>query len=267
MKTADYHVHTPLCRHATGDVSEYVKAAVAEGLDEIGFADHNPMPEPFDDWRMLLEEFPLYLEQVREARDAFPEIQVKLGMECDFIRGREDWIEELAGMADFDYLIGSVHYIAPGWAVDDPRWIGKFKEESVEEIWGVYWECYRQCAASGLFDILAHPDLVKKFGHRPAGDPRRYYEPTIAAASKSGAALEINTAGLRKPVAEMYPSLEFLRMARDAGVPIVISSDAHAPGEVGADFDKAIQLAREAGYTETAVFTGRERETRKLPFS
>jgi len=256
---ADYHLHTPLCRHATGLPSEYARVAVAKGLDEIGFADHNPMPGLFDDWRMLLEELPGYIEMVEEAREEFPGLPIRIGLECDYIPGQEAWIEKLAGMADWDYLIGSVHYIAPGWDVDNPRHIGRFDELPVAEIWSMYWKNYEQCIRSGLFDFVAHPDLVKKFGHRPPGDLRKYYEPSIAAAAEENVAMEINTAGLRKPVGEIYPALEFLQMMCEAGIPLLINSDSHAPEEVGADFDKALALAAEVGYTQTVRLKKRSR--------
>jgi histidinol-phosphatase (PHP family) len=260
---ADYHLHTPLCRHAVGEPMEYVAAARAGGLAEIGFSDHCPMdgPEPFDDWRMSRADLPRYVEMVLDARQRAAPMPVRLGLECDFIAGQEGWIERLAGMAPWDYLIGSVHYLAPGWDVDNPKHISRFEASpgAVEEIWNLYWKAYAQCAASGLFDFLAHPDLVKKFGHRPAGDLRRYYEPAVAAIAAGGAAIEISTAGLRKPVGELYPSAGFLEMARAAGVPIVISSDSHAPEEVGQDFAAAAEAARAAGYDGTARFAGRRR--------
>ncbi len=187
------------------------------GWTEIGFSDHCPMPgpEPFDDWRMRRDELPRYVDMVLDAREKAAPFPVRLGLECDFIAGHEDWIEELAGLAPWDYLIGSVHYIAPGWAVDDPQWIGKFTASgtATEEIWTAYWQAYERCIASGLFDFVAHPDLVKKFGHRPPGDLRRFYEPAIAAAAARNVAVEVSTAGLRKPVGELYPAAGFLELA------------------------------------------------------
>lgn len=258
---SDYHLHTPLCRHAVGEPSEYVAAARARGLDEIGFSDHCPMPgvEPFDDWRMRRDDLPRYLDMVLEAREKAVPFPVRLGLECDFVAGHESWIEELAGMAPWDYLIGSVHYVSPGWAVDDPQWIGKFTASgtATEEIWAAYWRAYERCIASGLFDFVAHPDLVKKFGHRPPGDLRRFYEPVVAAAAAGNVAMEVSTAGLRKPVGELYPAAGLLRMAHEAGVAVVINSDAHAPEEVGQDFDQAIAAVRTAGYAETVRFAAR----------
>lgn len=256
--TADYHLHTPLCLHATGSPIEYARVAVERGFDEIGFADHCPMwPEPYDDWRMRVGDLPRYQAMIAEARAAFPALTIRAGLECDFIAGREDWIRELARMADWDFLIGSVHYIAPGWAVDNPEYIGRFREVPVEEIWTMYFRAYEKCVRSGLFDFVAHPDLPKKFGWVPEGNLRRFYEPVIAALAETGTAFEINTAGLRKPIGAMYPAREFVELARAAGVGLVISSDAHAPEEVGADFAAAREMARAAGYRETLRFERR----------
>jgi histidinol-phosphatase (PHP family) len=253
----DYHIHTPLCHHAVGEPIEYVAAAQAAGLSEIGFADHNPMPERFDDWRMSIEEFPRYLEMVRAVQNR--DFTVRLGLECDFLLGYEGWIETLSKKADWDYLIGSVHYIAPGWDVDNPKFIGRFTEGSVEEIWETYWNLYVRCIESGLFDFVAHPDLPKKFGFRPGGDLRRFYEPAVEALLRQNMAFEINTAGLRKKVGEIYPAYEFLGLAARAGVPVLINSDAHAPEEVACEFEFARSTALSAGYQKTVRFEKRRR--------
>ena len=261
---ADYHLHTPLCHHATGWPLEYAARAVELGLGEIGFADHNPMPEPFDDWRMSLADLPRYLDAVEQARAAFPQLTIRLGLECDFIAGREAWIEELAGMADWDFLIGSVHYLPEGWEVDHPKYIGRHAGHA-EEIWASYWRAYEQCIRSGLFDFVAHPDLPKKFGHRPAGDLRRFYEPSVRALAECGVAFEINTAGLRKDCRELYPAPGFVALACEAKVPLLINSDAHAVGELAAGFAEGVALAKAAGYTHTARFHRRQLSSVPLP--
>ncbi|RYD74883.1 MAG: histidinol-phosphatase HisJ family protein [Verrucomicrobiaceae bacterium] len=261
----DYHVHTPLCRHSTGWPVEFAARAVELGFQEIGFADHNPMPEAFDDWRMLREELPRYLEAVEEARAQFPQLTIRLGLECDFFPGRESWIEELAGMAEWDFLIGSVHYLPEGWEVDHPKYISRHQGGNVEELWTSYWRTYEQCIRSRLFDFVAHPDLPKKFGFRPEGDLWRYYESAIAALVESDVAFEINTAGLRKECRELYPAQEFLTMACAAGVPLLINSDAHDPVELGAGFPDAVSAARSAGYTHCLRFAGRQRSSVSLP--
>ena len=265
---SDYHLHTPLCLHAEGHPREYAAQALALGLAEIGMSDHNPMPAYFDDWRMLISDFPRYLEMVDEARADVPQIPIRLALECDFLAGSQSWIEKQSRMADFDYLIGAVHYIAPGWDVDNPKHLSRWRDTgAVEHIWKQYWKLYEEMIRTQLFDIHAHPDLPKKFGLRPEGDLRRYYEPVVQALLDTKGVFEVSTAGLRKDVKEIYPSRDFLDLAFSAGVPIVISSDSHAPSEVGIHFDQALALVREVGYRTTVRFRGRERIEVPLPES
>ncbi len=244
---------------------DYARAALERGLGELGFADHNPMPEPFDDWRMLREDLPRYFAEVAKARAEFPQLNIKLGLECDFIPGQEKWIEELAGMAEWDYLIGSVHYLPDGWDVDNPKNISRHMGGAASSVWHSYWSIYEQCIRSGLFDFVAHPDLPKKFGIRPEGDLLRFYGRSIDALAETGVAFEINTAGLRNHCAEPYPARQFVELAHAAGVPVLINSDAHRPGDVAAGYDQAIALAKSCGYTETLRFTRRKRSTVPLP--
>ncbi len=257
---ADYHSHTPLCRHAQGEPEAFVDAALAAGLTEYGVSDHAPqIPEPFDDWRMADAEFPEYLKWIERARShAAGRLPVRAGLECDWLDGCESWIETLVSRFDWDYLIGSVHYLG-NWDFDHPKWLGRWAESDVNAVWSHYWETYTRMADSGLFDILGHPDLVKKFCHVPPGDLDRFYEPAIDAIAASGSVIELNTAGLYKPCAEAYPSPRFLELACSAGIGLVISSDAHAPGEVARDFSRAIGLAKNAGFRETVLFEKRQR--------
>lgn len=262
---ADYHTHTPLCRHAEGEPENFVEAAIAAGLTEYGISDHAPQrPEPFDDWRMLESELPEYFDWLQRARThAAGRMPVRAGLECDWLDGCEKWIADLASRHDWDYLIGSVHYLED-WDFDNPKWLGRWAESDVEAVWNHYWETYARMAESGLFDILGHPDLVKKFSFRPAGDLGRFYEPVVDAIAASGCAIELNTAGWHKPCAEAYPAPGFLELACSAGVPLVISSDAHAPQEVGRDFPRAIELAKTAGYRDTMRFEKRRRRAEPL---
>jgi len=261
---ADYHVHTPLCHHAAGWPVEYARRALELGFSEIGLADHNPMREQFDEWRMAIADLPRYLEEVERARAEFPQLTIRLGLECDFIEGREKWIEELATMADWDFFIGSVHYIPEGWDVDNPRHLRRHLGHA-EEIWTSYWKNFERAVRSGLYDFMGHPDLPKKFGYRPEGELRRFYEPAVAAMAECGVAFEINTAGLRKDCRELYPAPDFVRLAYEAGVPLLINSDAHAVAELGAGFAEAVALAKQAGYTQTARFSGRKISFVPLP--
>jgi histidinol-phosphatase (PHP family) len=262
---ADYHTHTPLCFHAQGEPEAFVDAALAAGLTEYGISDHAPqVPEPFDDWRMLEASLPDYFLWVERARiRAAGRIPIRVGLECDWLPGCEPWIANLAARHDWDYLIGSVHYLDT-WDFDNPKWLGRWAESDVAEVWTRYWKTYAQMAESGLFDILGHPDLVKKFGHTPPGDLARYYEPAVNAIAAAGCLIELNTAGWHKPCAEAYPAAGFLELACSAGVPLVLSSDAHAPNEIGRDFARAIALAKAAGYRETTLIDQHQRRNETL---
>jgi histidinol-phosphatase (PHP family) len=262
---ADYHVHTPLCRHAAGWPAEYAARAVELGLGELGFADHNPMPEPFDEWRMVLADLPRYLDEVEKARAQFPQLTIRLGLECDYLPGREAWIEELRGMADWDFFIGSVHYLPDGTEVDSPTAMKRYQNGDGDAIWAHYWKTYERAIRSGLFDFLAHPDLPKKFGFRPEGCLRPFYEPVIAALAETRTPFEINTAGWRKECAEQYPAREFLELAGEAKVPLLINSDAHAVADLTAGFANAVALARSVGFTQTARFHRRQMSFVDLP--
>ena len=262
----DYHTHTPLCLHAEGNPVDYARHAQKIGLAEIGLSDHNPMPAHYDDWRMPLSDLPRYFELVQEAREALPDFPIRLALECDHIEGYQKWIDETAALADWDYLIGSVHYIHDGIAVDDPKHVSRWKSAAdIEHMWRMYWKLYEQMIRTRQFDFHAHPDLAKRFGLRPAGDLRHYYEPVIQALVDTNGILEVSTAGLRKDVREIYPAREMLEMAFAAQVPIVINSDAHVPTDVGVDFDKALDLVRSVGYTTTVRFEKRQRKIVPLP--
>lgn len=264
----DYHTHTPLCLHAEGDPIDLARQAKAIGLAEVGLSDHNPMPGHFDDWRMPLSDFPRYLELVDEARAAMPDYPIRLGLECDYLEGHLPWLEKTQTMADWDYLIGSVHYIYEGVAVDDPKHLSRWRTAAdIEAMWAAYWRLYEKMIRATLFDFYAHPDLAKRFGLRPEGDLRHYYEPVIQALVDTNGVMEVSTAGLRKDVREIYPSREMLEMACVAGVPIVINSDAHEPGQIGENFAQALELVRSVGYRNTVRFKNRRRIEVALPES
>lgn len=254
---ADYHTHTPLCHHAEGTPEEYIAAALSAGVTEYGVSDHAPMdPEPFDDWRMSQRDLPAYLEWIESARAAAGDLPVRAGLECDWLTGCESWTEKLREMHDWDYLIGSVHYIGDKWDFDNPKWLGRWAETDVADVWSRYWQTYLDMVQSGLFDIYGHADLIKKFRYRPKGDLSRYYDPVITTMAENGGTLELNTAGWHKPCADAYPAAEFLAKAASAGIPLTISSDAHAPNEVARDFNRAIALAKDAGFTELRLLSG-----------
>ncbi len=255
----DYHMHTPLCRHAEGEPVDYARRALAVGLTEIGFSDHSPMRrDDFDNWRMRHDQLDEYVEKVRRAQKEFPQLTIRLALEVDYLPGHEEWIRELAARHPWDYLIGSVHYVSETWDIDNPAKLSEWKNRDTFEVWSVYFDRLTSAAATGLFEIIGHTDLPKKFGHRPTQDCTPLYEKFLAAVKQANGAIELNTAGLRKECQEIYPSREILQLAFAKGVPITFGSDAHAPGEVGLNFAEAIQLAREVGYKECWRLAGRK---------
>jgi histidinol-phosphatase (PHP family) len=258
---ADYHMHTPLCKHAQGEPIEYARQAIALGLDEIGFSDHNPMPmDDFDNWRMYASELDIYVQKVEETRRAFPGLSIKLALEVDYLPGYESWVRELRGKYPWDYFIGSVHYISESWDIDNPAKISQWKDRNAFEVWSAYFDRLGMAAQSGLFEIIGHADLCKKFCFYPKEDCTPLYEKFLQTARAADVAIEINTAGLRKDCKEMYPNQIIMNKAAELGIPLTFGSDAHAPGEVGLNFAEAIASAKAAGFRECVRFSKGKKE-------
>jgi len=258
-------MHTPLCRHAEGEPTEYAAQAAHVGLTEIGFTEHAPMPgDDFDDWRMLERELDLYIEKVDQAAVENPTVTVRKSLEIDFVPGYEDWARDLENRHKWDYLIGSVHYLGGKWSFDHPdkrdSWIGR----DVDDAWAEYFELLRQSAALGVFDIIGHCDLIKVFGHRPNGDCSAMWRPFLEEVKRQDTAIEINTNGLNKPCGEMFPAPALLEMAAEIGVGLTFGSDAHRPGRVGEQFDQAVALAKRCGFTHYRRFAAGQYES--VPF-
>ena len=270
----DYHLHlrpdegdTPPERYFTRDnVDRYLEAASAAGIAELGVAEHvHRFRQALDLWR-----HPFWEEEARDDLDAYCEFvrgtELRLGLECDFVPGAEERTAALLDGRDFDYVVGSVHFLGEV-AVDHEGWDVWRGGGDPDEIWRRYFEALAECARSGLFDILAHPDLVKVWGSArplPERDPRLYYEPAVEAIAAGGIAVEVSTAGLRKPVGELYPARTFAEMCVEAGAVFSLSSDAHLPEEVGFGYDRALEFLDDLGVEEICVFERRERRLEPL---
>ena len=271
----DYHVHlrpdeedTPPERYFTdANVTRYREAANAAGIAELGVSEHvHRFRQALDVWQ-----HPFWQGSARDDLDAYCEFlaagPLRAGIEADYLAGLEDEVAELLAGRPFDYVVGSVHFIGEG-AVDHEGYdVWEMQGQDAEAIWTRYFDHLARAARSGLFDILAHPDLVKVWGgDRPApeGDLRRFYEPAVEAIAESGVAVELAPAGLRKPVAEIYPSRGFAEMCVEAGAPFALSSDAHLPEHLGYAYDEAIAFMRSLGIEEICVFAGRERRLEPL---
>lgn len=264
MITTDTHLHTPLCKHADGRPEDYVEAARAAGLARICFTDHMPDPSGYDSkWRMDSADFPRYVDAVR-ALAASVAPTVGLGIEADYYQGCEPYLSQWLPEQAFDVVLGSVHYI-DNWGFDGPEGRKRWASVDVTGAWRRYFEREAAMIRTGLYDVVSHLDLPKKFGFRPPDRAlREMAAPVMDLILESGMAIEINTAGLRKPVGEIYPSPLLLSLAAERSIPIVFGSDAHRPDEVAAAFDQAEALAREAGYREYVVYDRRRPRRRPL---
>jgi histidinol-phosphatase (PHP family) len=266
----DYHVHlrpdeaenTPERFFTRSNAERYREAAAERGITELGVSEHvyrfhqalEVWEHPF--WRTYaVDDLDDYCAFVREETD------LKLGIEADFIPGREDRTANLLDGRGWDYVIGSIHFVGDE-SLDTEEFSIWTKTASAERIWTRYFEMLGEAAQSGLFDVLAHPDLVKVWGKDrplPDGDLRRFYYPAMEMIADAGVALEVSTAGYRKPVGEIYPAPAFLEMAIDAGTPLALSSDAHVPDQLGYEYERALELLDSLGVKELAVFENRER--------
>ncbi len=265
MNLPDYHIHTPFCGHAGGRIEEYVLAARKRGLPEMGFADHLPLFHIQDRTLTMSEEdLPVYVDKVHELQRQHPDFTIRLGIEADYITTHLGQLAAALARYRFDYVYGSVHFIG-GWGIDQSRFKFEFERRDINEVYEKYFQLVMDAARTGLFDIMTHLDVVKKYGHRPTVDMQPLYHEVGAALAKSNVAIELNSSGLRKPVGEIYPSLEILKIMREHGVPITFGSDAHKPPQVSQDFDQLLAHARAAGYEDYVGFSGRERIPRPLP--
>src|SRR5919204_1409779 len=255
----DYHVHTARCGHAVGSMEQYVEEAIASGLREMGFSDHLYLywlpPEQRDpelgmaDW-----ELDYYVEDVERCRRRYgAEITIRLSTEADYIPGQERQLESILRRYDWDYLIGSVHFI-DGWGFDDARSIDGYAGWDIDALYARYFELVGASAETGLFDTIGHADLVKKFGFRPSADQSEAYARLVERFARAGVCVEVNTAGLRRECAELYPHPDLLRACSQAGVPTTFASDAHRPDHVSADFSAGVDLLRSAGYQSFVTF-------------
>ncbi len=267
----DYHLHlrpddvsaTAAEYYSPANAERYRTAAGERGIAELGCAEHvYRFAQALEVW-----EHPLWRESARDDIDAYAgfvreQTDLRLGIEADFIVGREDRMATLLAGRDWDYVVGSVHFVGEHAVDHDGYEVFDHRSEPPDELWRRYFTTLGEAARSRMFDILAHPDLVKMWGPRrpvPEGDLRRFYDLAMDGIAESQIAVEVSTAGLRKHVGEIYPAPAFLRMCLDAGCPVALSSDAHVPGDVGRDYDAALDLLARLGVRELAVFEHRER--------
>lgn len=268
MAVTDYHVHTARCGHAGGATRDYVLHALSRGLTEVAITDHVPLyflpgDDPDPGLAMTRAELPGYVEEVLALREEFRgRIDVLLGLEADYAEGHEEALRALLAPWEWDVVLGSVHYVAGGW-IDAPGAGARHEREGSATLWNEYYRLLAKAASSGLFDVLTHFDLPKKFGHRRPPECEAAEDAAVAAAAAAGVGVEVSSAGIRKPVGEIYPAPGLLGKLVAAGVPLVFSSDAHAPVEVAWGRERCVEAARAAGAAEQVTF--RKRRAARLP--
>ena len=250
----DYHLHVI----AHGDrpmtvenILEYCEVARARGVRQMGITEHDRYLDEID------------LAAFQEARELSYDVELRLGIEIDFVPGAEERMEHDATALPFDYVIGSVHRV-DNEEVDRATDQRIYDRYETYDLYAAYYANVRKAALSGRFEILGHPDLIKIFRHFPERDITPILEETADAVAESGIVVDVNAAGLRKPIREVYPSRDFLEMFHRRGVPIVLSSDAHAAGEVAAGYDTSLKLVHDIGYREVATFRNHERGSLSL---
>ncbi len=265
----DYHTHTHRCGHAVGTLDDYVRAAIDRGIAEIGLSDHlwlyhAPSERRDARWAMAEEQFDAHYAEMLAVRERYRgRANVRVAVEADYIEGREVELATILARYQFDYVLGGVHFI-DDWMIDDADQRHRYRERPVADTYREYYRRVRKAVRTGLFDLLAHFDLPKKFGDVPETEIGDAVAETLDAIRESGVAVEISSAGLRKPAGEIYPSPAILGPMNRRGIPVALCSDAHAPAEVGFAYERLIAAAREAGYRSLVTFDHRVRSFENL---
>jgi histidinol-phosphatase (PHP family) len=251
----DYHIHSSFSDGRAAP-ENYIVPAVAAGLDEIGFSEHLTLFRESLDWSMNASDVEPYLKHINNLSRNVTSIKVRKGLEVDFFPGKEKEICSLLKKTKLDYAIGSVHYLGDSTVDMGPEF---YDGKNIDSLFEVYFDMVDDAAASGLFDIIAHCDLIRIYGFKPASDPENLYRNLARSFKIHDVAFEINTNGRNRPVGDFYPDRKYLRIFREENVPVCVNSDAHLPSRVGQHFDEAYELLRSTGYSEMAVFENRER--------
>jgi histidinol-phosphatase (PHP family) len=260
---SDYHMHTPLCLHAAGPMEAYVERAIELGLREVGFSDHNPLPRGFGaNVRMKESELAYYVRRVTDLQYQYRgKIDVMLGLELDYVEGLEDYLAQQIAAYPWDYILGSVHYLDRECRVGS--WTKNYPGPT-DEHYARYFQLVRRLAQSGLCDVLAHLDVVKRCSRPPTQRGLDEVGATLEVVARAGVSIEINTSGYRHPELadepQPYPSLPFVEQAIKLSIPLTVNSDAHAPDQVGLKFAEMESFLREHGCRQLARFDRRRRE-------
>jgi len=232
----DYHIHTKLCKHAAGEMHEYVESALEKGFKEIAFTDHIPLPDNFDiAHRMTEKELEFYLEEINRLSSSYPEITIKTGIEADYYNGHEAYLEKILARFDFDLVILSIHFVH-GWPEGNWAFVYDFPERTLQEVYSDYLRALMRGIKCGLFDIVGHLDLVKSPEQSLIQKNTAELEQIFKLAKQENMAVEINTSGLRKKIGQPYPAKEIIPLILKHDLPLTLGSDAHKPEQIGFSF-------------------------------
>jgi histidinol-phosphatase (PHP family) len=251
----DYHTHTTYS-DGKANPEEYVLQAISAGIDELGFSEHLNLFVPDQEWSMAPGRVPEYIADIARLKKSVSGIKIKTGLEVDYSPGMEEEIYRFINDLDLDYVIGSVHYLGEATVDSGPDY---YKNKDIDVLYESYFGYVYEAVASGLFDIIAHCDLVRIYNFKPTGNPEPLYRKLAEKMRIHDVTLEVNTNGRNRPVGDFYPDRRFLEIFRQENVPVCVNSDAHLPVRVGQYFEEAYLLLKEAGFKEMAVFNKRER--------
>jgi histidinol-phosphatase (PHP family) len=261
----DYHLHGNFCGHGSGELEEYVTVAIAKHFLEIGFSAHLPKVKDPDPYHAMLEEdLPRYVDLVRELGAKYEDrITIRLGIEADYFPGYEREIDRLIRSQPFDYVLGAVHYL-DDWHFTSKAGRERYRTEDPDTSYAAYFELLGRMIRSGLFDIVAHPDAIRKEWFRPKRSMECVHREIASLLGASSMSIEVNTAGIRRHAGSVYPDPLFLGACIEEGVSLTLGSDAHVPGDVGRDYGEAFELLLRLGVAEVATYEGRRKTARPL---
>jgi histidinol-phosphatase (PHP family) len=237
----DYHIHTSLCKHAYGSMEEYIHMALKNGIEEICFTDHIPLPHKFDaGHRMDLSDIDTYLNDVEKCRQLFPEIKIFTGIEADYLEGYEEFLEGFLKQYSFDLVIMAIHFLKD-WPEEFWVFNYDFPDKPIQDIYSDYFNAMKKGIETGFYQVVGHFDLIKRAGHPIMATNKTDVENIFQEILKRSMAIEINTSGLRKSINQTFPSMDIIELAVKRGVPVTLGSDAHKPDQVGFYFREILE--------------------------
>ena len=253
MLFSDYHLHPqghrlqPYSQELLRPWADYARKI---GLRDIAFTDHDRYHAGVD------------FDEIERLGEANPDLQIRAGIELDndpvnSAAGRK-WVE--ANWDRLDFVLGSVHFLRGDWAFDHAGQEAEFERREIDEVYADYYERIRAMAASGLVDCMSHLDLVKIFGFRPTNDLAEVLEGVLTEIRRADLAMELSTAGWRKPVGELYPSDEIIRRAMAKGIPFTTASDGHSHVQQGENFERLAARMAEMGIGEVCLYHRHRRQ-------